>query len=122
MNGGDSGAGDLAAAAHDFGSDDLSGPAATDLATSGDLAAHEDQSVPPYDFGGRTCASTCGQCPTSACCGGGCCASGEWCENGACRCGTGAACAPGMICAAGGAVGQDTCGFFCCGMGVPCPL
>jgi len=68
------------------------------------------------------CTPNCNQCLSGVCCGGGCCASGEWCDNGTCRCGTGAACGARQICAAGPIQPGQTCGFICCGGGVPCPL
>jgi hypothetical protein len=81
---------------------DLPAPASTDLA-----------------------APACGACGAclGPCCGSSCCGAGERCDNGVCRCGNNPACGAGQQCAAGGPIQPGvTCGFICCGNGVPCPL
>jgi hypothetical protein len=62
-----------------------------------------------------------GGCPQGPVCGVLCCKSGERCVSGTCRCGNGSACGTNDTCEAAGPVGNDQCGFVCCGASGPCP-
>jgi hypothetical protein len=82
-----------------------------------------DMAHAPWDIAGVSCSSTGGKCPLSVPCGDVCCARGEWCDaNLKCHCGQNGACPMGEYCSGVGAVGQNGCGTFCCGNGVPCPF
>jgi hypothetical protein len=62
-----------------------------------------------------------GGCPQGPVCGALCCGSGERCTNGVCRCGTLPGCGAGDTCEAAGPIGNDQCGFVCCGVSGMCP-